>query len=69
MRVVLLAPLSPFRFNFYLLCCVLSFDVIVKRCEAANAWVVSGATEISIYHYHYQEEEEEEERSGSARDP
>ena len=48
---VLFAPLSPFHFNFYLLCCILSFDIIVKRCEAAHAWVVSGAIEISVYYY------------------
>ena len=48
---VLLAPLSPFHFNSYLLCCVLSFNIIVKRCEAAHAWVVSGTIEISIYYY------------------
>ena len=30
----------------------LSFNVIVKRRKAAHAWVVSGATEISIYYYH-----------------
>ena len=51
---ILLAPLSPFHIHFYLLCDVLSFNVIVKRCEAAHAWVVSGAKEFSIYHhYHY----------------
>ena len=28
---------------------VLSFHVTVKRCEAAHAWVDSGAIEITIY--------------------
>ena len=50
---VLLAPLSPFHFNLIYNAVFLSFNVIVKRCEAAHAWVVSGAIEISIYYYYY----------------
>ena len=30
---------------------VVSVDAIVKRCEAAHAWVVSSAIEMSIYYY------------------
>ena len=51
MSLVQIVSMSPFHFNFDLLCCVLSFSVIVKRCEAAHAWVVSDAVEISIYYY------------------
>ena len=49
-----LNPVSfPFHFNFCLYCYVLIFYVIVKRCEAAHAWIVSGTIEMSIYYYYY----------------
>ena len=50
---VLLAPFLLSILVFYLLCRVLSFNVIVKRCEAAHARVLGGAIEISIYYYNY----------------
>ena len=46
-------PPPLYILKFDLLCYVLSFNVIVKCCEAAHAWVVSGAIDIFIYYDHY----------------